>query len=45
MIHYRTDIFIGTLLHPSLLVQKDGVSGRRVLLNGILCLDPIGRIL
>jgi hypothetical protein len=45
MIHYRADIFIGTLLHPSLLVQKDGVSGRRVLLNGMLCLDPIGRIL
>ena len=45
MIHYRTDMFIGTLLRPSLLVQKDGVSGRPVLLNRILCLDPIGRIL
>jgi hypothetical protein len=45
LIHYRTGIFIGTLLSPILLVQKDGVSGRRVLLNGILSLDPIGRIL
>jgi hypothetical protein len=45
MIHYRTYIFIGTLLHPRLLVRKDGVSGRPVLLIGILCLDPIGRLL